>query len=152
MELNKSNFQRIDGSNLKIAVIIPYFNEEIGLELLKNTKEELLANNVDKSNIEIVRVAGALEIPFACQKIADLKKPHVIITLGAIVKGETNHYDMVCDNTYKGIMDVQLKTNIPIIFGVQTCEDEKQAIERASKNGLNKGRQAAQAALIQTQL
>jgi len=153
MEFKKNNKQiKVDGSNLKIAIILPYFNENIGLELLQNAKEELLKNNVKEKNIELIRVAGALEIPFACQKIIQKKKPDAIITLGAIIKGETSHYDMVCENTYRGIMDIQLKSNVPIIFGILTCKNEEQANHRASKDGLNKGKQVAQATLIQTTL
>ncbi len=153
MELEKTDKQiKTDGSNLKIAIILPYFNENIGLELLRNTKDELLAHDVKEKDIELIRVAGALEIPFACQKTIQKKKPDAIITLGAIIKGETSHYDMVCENTYRGIMDIQLKSNVPIIFGVLTCENEEQANHRASKNGLNKGKQVAQATLIQATL
>lgn len=153
MELEKNNKQiKVDGKSLKIAIILPYFNEAIGLELLKNAKEELISNNVKEDNIEITRVAGALEIPFACQKIIEKKKTDAIITLGAIIRGETSHYELVCSNTYKGIMDVQLKYGVPIIFGILTCENEDQAKRRANKNGLDKGKQAAQAALSQTTL
>ncbi|MBD3341676.1 MAG: 6,7-dimethyl-8-ribityllumazine synthase [Candidatus Lokiarchaeota archaeon] len=147
MEIEKINSVRIDGKNLKIAIVLPYFNENIGLELLKNAKDELLKNNVREKNIDIVRVYGALEIPLACQKIINSKKPDAIITLGVIIKGETTHYDLVCENTFKGIMKVQLETGIAISFGFLTCKNEKQARER-----INKGRQAAQSALIQTTL
>ena len=119
-------------------------------ELFKNTKEELLRNKVKEKNISLIRVYGSLEVPFACQKIIKKDKPDAIITLGAIIKGETSHYDMVCENTYKGIMDIQLKYNVPIIFGILTCENFKQAIKRSDKKGLNKGKSFAIAALLQT--
>lgn len=150
MELKKTKNIKINGEKLKIAIVLPYFNDEIGLELLKNAKEELLKNNVKEKNIHIIRVEGALEIPFACQKIIKKLKPNAIIALGAIIKGETTHYDLVTQNTFKGIMDVQLNTGIPISFGILTCKNEKQARFRASKKGSNKGKQASQAALLQT--
>ncbi|MBT4917062.1 6,7-dimethyl-8-ribityllumazine synthase [Candidatus Peregrinibacteria bacterium] len=151
MELDTKNI-KIDGSSVKVGIIVPYFNESIGLELLKNCKDELLEQNVAEENISITRVAGALETPFAASKIIQTEQPDAVITLGAIIKGETSHYDLVTEKTYDGLMAVQLNTGIPIIFGILTCENEKQAKERSSKKGLNKGKQAAQAALIQATL
>lgn len=133
--------------NLKIAVILPYFNESIGLKLLNSAKKELIKNNVQEKNIEIIRVAGALEIPFACQKTIKKKKIDAIIALGVIIRGETSHYNLVAKNTFQGIMEVQLKTGIPISFGILACDNTKQAKAR-----INKGTQAALAALIQTSL
>lgn len=152
MKIAKTKFKKIDGSSLKITIVLPYFNEELGLELLENTKKELLANNVPEENIDIVRVAGALEIPFACKKIISTKKPDAIIALGVIIKGETNHYDLVTKTSYQGIMQVQLETETPIIFGIIVAENVEQAKKRASFTGLNKGKDAAQAALIQITL
>lgn len=143
---------RIDGKRLKIAIVLPYFNESMGLELLQNTKEELLANQVKDKNIKLFRVAGALEIPLACQKIIAKEKPNAIVALGIVVRGKTTHYDLVVKNSYQGIMEVQLKTGTPIAFGILACENLKQAHERISKKGLNKGKDAAKAALIQTLL
>lgn len=152
MNLKSTQKIKIDGNRLKIAIVLPYFNDQIGVELLKNAKEELKRNSVKEKNITLIRVAGALEIPFACQKIALREKTDAIIALGVIIKGETGHYDLVCKNTYEGIMKVQLENKIPISFGVLTCENAKQARKRASKNGLNKGKDAALAILIQTSI
>jgi 6,7-dimethyl-8-ribityllumazine synthase len=153
MELKSSHKQiKINGEKLKIAIVLPYFNEKIGLELFKNAKAHLIKNKVKEKNITLIRVAGALEIPFACQKTIRKQKPSAIIALGVIIRGETSHYDLVIKNTYQGIMKVQLETGTPITFGILTCENEKQAKSRASQAGLNKGAQAAQAALIQTTL
>lgn len=152
MKTNKKSEKsiKIDGSRLKIAIVLPYFNENLGLEMLKNAKEELLRNKVKPSNIKLVRVSGALEIPLACKKIIAKYKPNAIVALGVVIEGKTKHFDLVCETTYKGIMKVQLGNNIPISFGVLACKTEKQARERVSKKGLNKGRDAALAALIQT--
>jgi 6,7-dimethyl-8-ribityllumazine synthase len=152
MKLKNTQKIKIDGSKLKIAIVLPYFNDQIGVELFKNAKEELERNGVKEKNITLIRVAGALEIPFACQKIALRKKTDAIIALGVIIKGETSHYDLVYKNTYEGIMKVQLENKIPISFGVLTCESVEQAKKRASKNGLNKGKDAATAVLIQTSI
>lgn len=151
MEIDKKNI-KIDGSNLKIAIVVPYFNESLVLELLENAQAELLNNKVKEKNITIVRVAGALEIPFACQKISQKKKFDAIVALGVIIKGETSHYDLVSKNCYEGLMQVQLKTGVPIACGILACDNLKQAEKRVSKKGLNKGKQAAQAALIQATL
>ena len=121
------------------------------MELYENTLEELLDNGVKAKNIKLIRVPGALELPFAAQKIIK-SKPNVVIALGAVIKGETNHYDFVCAETFRGLMKVQLKTETPIIFGVLTCEKVKQAKDRASKKGLNKGKSFALAAIMQAKL
>ncbi len=138
--------------NLKIAIILPYFGEEIGLKLYENTLETLMDNGVQTKNLKLIRVPGALELPFAAQKIIMKNKPHAVIALGVVIRGDTNHYDYVCSETFRGLMDVQLKLNTPIIFGVLTCETEKQAKFRSSKKGLNKGKSFAEAAILQTQI
>ncbi len=152
MEINTNKSHKINGKNLKIAIVLPYFNDKIGLSLYENAKKELLANNVKESAITLTRVAGALEIPYACKKIIKSNSPDAIIALGIIIKGETSHYDMVCENTYRALMDLQLKENTPIAFGILTCNTVAQATKRADPKGLNKGRQVAQAALLQTTL
>ncbi len=151
MKLNETNI-KIDGSNLNIVIILPFFNEKLGLELLENTKKELLNNNVKEENIRVIRVAGSLEIPLACKKIIIKEKPDAIIALGVIIRGETSHYDLVTKESYRGIMQVQLETGTPISFGILGCENLDQAKERISKDKLNKGKDAAIAALIQTTL
>lgn len=149
--------KKINGEKLKITIILPYFNEKLGLELYKNAKEELFKNHVREKNISLIRVTGALEIPFACQKIAEKipkkdKKNNGIIALGVVIRGETTHYQLVTKTTYQGIMQVQLKTGIPIAFGILACENLEQAEKRVDKNGFNKGREAAQAILIQSKI
>ena len=143
---------KINGERLQIAIILPYFNESLGQELLENTAEELKANQVKEENIKVARVAGALELPFAAQKLIEKHNPDAIIALGIVIRGETSHYDHVIDTTFDGLMSVQLKHNTPISFGILTCENLEQVKARINKNQLNKGKQIAQAALIQTQL
>lgn len=149
MKTHKSKEIKMDGSKLKIAIILPYFNENIGLELFKNSKAELLKNQVKEKNISLIRVAGALELPFACQKVIKKQKPDAVIALGIVIRGETTHYDLVTETTYQGLMQVQLTEKVPIIFGVLACENIKQAKKRASEKALNKGKEAATSALIQ---
>ncbi len=140
----------INGSNLKIAIILPYFNEAIGIELLNNTIAELLFNKVKTANISIIRVAGALEIPYALKKIIEKNEYDAAITLGVIIRGETSHFDLVCDKTFDGIMKVQLEKDFPVSIGIITAENEDQARDRAGKDGKNIGKHAAKAALLQT--
>ncbi|MBI5152079.1 6,7-dimethyl-8-ribityllumazine synthase [Candidatus Peregrinibacteria bacterium] len=120
-------------SKTKIAIILPYFNEDVGLKIYEKTRAELLCCGVKKQNITLVRVPGSLEIPFAASRLARKKSCDAIIALGAIIKGETDHYTHVCRETYRGLMDVNLETDIPVIFGVLTAKNRKQAIERISK-------------------
>ena len=98
----------------------------------------MLKSNVQAENIQIIRVAGALEIPLACKKIIIKEKPHAIIALGVIIRGETSHYDLVTEESYRGIMQVQLETGVAISFGILGCENLEQAQDRVSKNKLNK--------------
>lgn len=149
MQTGKKQDIKVNGKKLKLAVILPYFNEELGLELFENVKRELIRNNVLEKNINLTRVAGALEIPFACKKLAMIQ-PDAIIALGIVIRGETSHYDLVTETTHQGLMKVQLEEVVPIIFGVLACENLKQIKERISEKGLNKGKEFAQAALIQT--
>lgn len=150
MKTSDPKIPKIDGSKLKIAIILPYFNDRFGLELLKNTEAELFKNKVKKTNIRLIRVAGSLEIPFACQKIIEKYKPDAVIALGIVIRGQTKHFDLVAENTHSGLMKIQLEKKTPISFGIIACENTKQVIERISKNKLNKGKDFALAALLQT--
>lgn len=148
MKISANPQLKINAKKRKITIILPYFNEKLGLELLKNIKKELKKQQVPEKNIQLVRTAGSLELPYTCQKIAQKKKSDVIIALGIIIRGETTHYDLVTNTTYQGLMQVQLTTKTPIIFGVLTCENKKQAEIRIKE----KAEDFALAALIQTNL
>lgn len=154
MKINNSKHPelKIDGKKLKIAILLPYFNDILGQELLENVKEELLKNRVEEKNIKLYRTGGSIELPYAAMRIAEKSKVDCIIALGVILKGATDHYNYVCETTYNGLLQVQLSRKIPIIFGILTCANIKQAKERIKKNGLNKGKEIALAALLQTQL
>jgi len=146
MKANKISIPKVDGSNLKIAIVLPHFNDSVGTKMLDSAKKELLKNKVKEKNIIVYKSFGALELPFACQKIAT-KKVDAIIALGAIIEGGTDHYNHVCYHTFGGLMDVQLKIDVPISFGILTCKNTTQANKRISK-----GADAAQAALLQVNL
>lgn len=145
MKIGNTAIPKPNGKGKKIAIVLPYFNDELGLKLLKSTKTELLALGVEEKNINIYRTFGALELPFTCQKLAKSKKFDAIIALGIVIKGGTYHFELVCNHTYDGLMQAQLNTETPIVFGVLTCNTEKQAKER-----LTKGKDFALTALLQT--
>ncbi|MFC1750451.1 6,7-dimethyl-8-ribityllumazine synthase [Pseudomonadota bacterium] len=147
-----SSTPKIDGSNYKIAIILTRFNDSIGKILHENVIETLKENSVSEANIETVRVPGSLEAPLTAKLLARQKKYDAIIALGAIIKGDTHHFDLVCSQSHRGLMDVSIKTKTPIIFGILTTYNEKDAIHRAEKEGLNKGREYALAALEMAQI
>jgi 6,7-dimethyl-8-ribityllumazine synthase len=138
--MKQKSSPNLDGSKLKIAIILPRFNDHIGEILYKDTAGNL------PTIPKLIRVPGALEVPFAAQKIA--KKFDVIIALGAIIKGDTAHFDIVCQQSAKGIMDVSLETKTPIINGILTCYTEEQAIERAKEKGKEFAESAIEIALL----
>ncbi len=131
----------------KFCIVISRFNDFIGSKLLSGAIDELLRHGVSSDNIDIVKVPGAFEIPLAALKCAKTKKYGAIITLGAIIKGATAHFEYVSAELSKGIASVSLQTEVPVIFGVLTTENIEQAIERAGTKAGNKGADAAKAAI-----
>lgn len=133
--------------NEKFCIIISRFNDFIGSKLLSGAIDELKRHGVSDENIDIVKVPGAFEIPLAAMKFAKTKKYNAIITLGVIIRGATTHYELVSAELSKGIAQVSLQTEVPVIFGVLTTENIEQAIERAGTKAGNKGSDAAKAAI-----
>lgn len=138
--------KKINGSRYKIAIVIAEFNPDITEQMFLGAKKTLLINKVKENNIKIIMVPGAFEIPIACQKLAMQKKYDAIIVLGCVIKGDTDHYYYVAGESSRGVMDVMLKFNIPIGFGIITTNNLKQAKDRSSSSD-NKGSDAALAAL-----
>ncbi len=133
--------------NEKFCIVIARFNEFIGSKLLSGAVDELIRHGVKENNIDIIWVPGAFEIPLASKRAALSGKYSAIITLGAVIKGSTSHYDYVCAEVSKGVASVSLETSIPVIFGVLTCDNIEQAIERAGTKAGNKGADAAKSAI-----
>ena len=129
------------------CIIIARFNEFIGSKLLSGAIDELRRHGVEESNIDVVWVPGAFEIPIVAKKCASTGKYNAIITLGAVIKGSTSHYDYVCAEVSKGVAAVGLETGVPVIFGVLTTDNIEQAIERAGTKSGNKGSDAAKSAI-----
>ena len=133
--------------NEKFCIIISRFNDFIGSKLLSGAIDELKRHGVADDNIDIVKVPGAFEIPIAAQKFAKSGNYNAIITLGAVIKGSTPHFDYVSAEVSKGVAQVSLQTGIPVIFGVLTTDNIEQAIERAGTKAGNKGADAAKSAI-----
>ncbi len=133
--------------NEKFCIILSRFNDFIGSKLLDGAIDELKRHGVSEENIEIAKVPGAFEIPITAMKFAKTGKYNAIITLGAVIKGATAHFDYVSAEVSKGIAQVSLQTGVPVIFGVLTTENIEQAIERAGTKAGNKGSEAAKSAI-----
>jgi len=129
------------------AIVKASYNAQITNNLLKAAKQTLQENGVTPDNITTIEAPGAYELPLIAKKLAQTKKYAAIITLGAIIKGETPHFDFISTACAQGIMQTMLDTNTPITFGVITTNDLEQAQARATDNQHNKGREAALTAL-----
>lgn len=139
-------------NNEKFCIIVARFNEFISSKLLSGAIDELVRHGAKKENIDILWVPGAFEIPLIAKKAAKTSKYNAIITLGAVIKGSTSHYDYVCAEVSKGVASVGLETEVPVIFGVLTCDNIEQAIERAGTKAGNKGSDAAKSAIEMSNL
>jgi 6,7-dimethyl-8-ribityllumazine synthase len=139
-------------NNEKFCIVIARFNEFIGSKLLSGAIDELMRHGVKQENIDVIWVPGAFEIPLVSKKAAKTGKYSAIITLGAVIKGSTSHYDYVCAEVSKGVASVGLESGIPVIFGVLTCDNIEQAIERAGTKAGNKGSDAAKSAIEMSNL
>lgn len=131
----------------KFCIVISRFNEFIGSKLLSGAIDELKRHGINEDNIDVIWVPGAFEIPIIAKKAAKSGKYNAIITLGAVIKGSTSHYDYVCAEVSKGVASVSLETCVPVIFGVLTTDNIEQAIERAGTKAGNKGSDAAKSAI-----
>lgn len=131
----------------KFCIIISRFNEFIGSKLLSGAIDELVRHGIKEETIDVIWTPGAFEIPVIAKKAAKTGKYNAIITLGAVIKGSTGHYDFVASEVSKGIAHVSLETGVPVIFGVLTTDNLEQAIERAGTKAGNKGSEAAKSAI-----
>lgn len=135
------------GKGIKVGIVAARFNEFITSKLVSGAEDCLVRHEVASDDIEVAWVPGAFEIPLAAQKLAQSGKYDAVICLGAVIRGSTSHYDLVCNEAAKGIAQVNLQTGVPVTFGVITTENIEQAIERAGTKAGNKGADAAIAAL-----
>lgn len=132
---------------LKFGIVVGRFNEFITNKLLSGALDALQRHGTDQNDIDVAWVPGAFEIPLIAQKMAESGKYDAVITLGTVIRGSTTHYDYVCNEMAKGVSAINLKTGVPVIFGLVTTENIEQAIERAGTKAGNKGWDAANAAI-----
>ena len=133
--------------NCHVAIVVSKFNEFVTEKLLDGCIQTLIKNNVSGNNIDIVKVPGTFELPTAAKNLLDLKKYNAVICIGCVIRGETSHYDHICTAVSNEIARLGATTGMPVIFGVITCENVDQALERAGGKIGNKGSEAALAAL-----
>lgn len=131
----------------RYGIVVGRFNEFISSKLLGGALDALKRHGAADSDVHVAWVPGAFEIPLIAQKMAESGKYDAVITLGAVIRGSTPHFDYVCSETAKGVAAVNLKTGIPTIFGVLTTDSIEQAVERAGTKAGNKGWEAAVTAI-----
>ncbi len=141
----------LDGTGLRIAVVWSRFNEEIVKLLLTACDRELLELGVAAADIDVVSVPGALEIPLALQSLALERrgfglKYDALVALGAVVRGETYHFELVSNESARGVLEVQLETGVPVANGILTTSTEEQALVRAPVKGAEAARVAVEMA------
>ncbi len=133
----------LNGQGLKVAVAVARFNEIITRQLLTGAIDALIRSGVGDRDICVAWVAGAFELPLVAKTLAQTGNYDAVICLGAVIRGETGHYDMVANQAAGGVASVSLETGVPTIFGVLTTEDMEQALNRAGGKAGNVGSSAA---------
>ncbi|ANE48011.1 6,7-dimethyl-8-ribityllumazine synthase [Paenibacillus swuensis] len=145
--MNKVYEGHLISEGLRYGIVVGRFNEFITGKLLSGAIDAFKRHGAKDEEVEIAWVPGAFEIPFIAQKMAESGKYDAVITLGAVIRGSTPHFDYVCNEVAKGVSAISLKTGVPTIFGVLTTDSIEQAIERAGTKAGNKGWEAAATAI-----
>jgi len=135
--------KKLNGTDMRIGIVLSRFNYEIGDGLLKACTSELIKLGVAEADITIATVPGALEIPLILQHMADTDKYDALVALGAIIRGETYHFEVVANESARGVSEVQLNSGVPVANAILTTEDDDQALARIEV----KGAEAAQVAI-----
>ena len=151
MQRKKEDSKKIDGKGLRIGIAVARFNSDITDALLQGALRALRQARVKSGDIKILRVPGSFELPLACARLAATGEYDALVALGAVIKGETDHYHFVAGEASRGIMEVMLKYDIPIGFGLLTTDTLEQAQTRAGKK-VDFGASAARAALAMVSL
>ena len=131
----------------KFAIVISRFNEFVTEKLLDGCLQTLINNGIEKKQIDIIKVPGTFEVPTAAKNLLDLKKYDAIICLGRVIRGETSHYNHLCTAVSHELCRLGTESGIPVIFGILTCENVGQAMDRAGGSRGNKGSESALAAI-----
>ena len=138
---------KLVSQDIRVGIVAARFNEFIVSKLLSGCEDVLVRHGVREEDIAVAWVPGAFEIPLIASKMAKSGKYDAVIALGAVIRGSTNHYDYVCSEVSKGVANVALASDVPVMFGVLTTDTIEQAIERAGTKAGNKGSECAQGAI-----
>ena len=138
---------KLVSENIRVGVVCARFNDFIVSRLLAGCEDTFLRHGVREEDIAVAWVPGAFEIPLIASKMAKSGKYDAVIALGAVIRGSTSHYDYVCSEVSKGVAQVALNSDIPVMFGVLTTDTIEQAVERAGTKAGNKGSECAQGAI-----
>ncbi|MCD9623172.1 6,7-dimethyl-8-ribityllumazine synthase [Rhabdothermincola salaria] len=136
----------VDGSGVRIGLVLGRFNDHITERLLEGAENALAVHGVAEADVTVVWVPGAFEIPLAAKALVVHGHVDAVVCLGAVIRGETSHYDFVAGECARGIQDVQLETGVPVVFGVLTTENLEQALARSAEDD-NKGEESVRTAL-----
>lgn len=147
MEKSVGVIRTVSGKGLRIGIVAGRFNSDITKKLLRGAEKTLRQKGVVARDIRVVWVPGAFEIPIALQRLARSRRYHALIALGAVIRGETPHFDYVAGEAARGIMEVSLREGISVAFGLLTTQNVKQALDRAGGRRGNKGEEAALVAM-----
>lgn len=145
--MSKVYSAKLMARDLKFAIVVSRFNEFISQKLLDGALDALIRHEAEENKIEVFWVPGSFEIPYVAKKLAQGKNYDAVICLGAVIRGDTPHFDFIASEVAKGIAQTSLETGIPVIFGVITTDNLEQAIERAGTKAGNKGEDAALSAI-----
>jgi 6,7-dimethyl-8-ribityllumazine synthase len=142
----------ISGLGVRIGIVMSRFNEDVCEGLLDACRDELVECGVRAEDLMLVTVPGALEIPLALQKLAKTNNFDALIALGAVIRGETYHFEVVANESARGLMQVQLETGVPVVNAILTTDDEDQAYARMTEKGADAARVALEMANLLFQL
>lgn len=137
----------IPAAGFRFAIVLSRYNEFITSRLMSGAVEALLSSGVEDKDIDIFKVPGSFELPQMARKVADIRRYDAIICLGALIRGQTQHFQIISEECARGIQRVALEYAVPVTFGVITAENTEQAVERAGEKSENKGWEAAMAAI-----
>lgn len=147
MNINLIEGKVIAPEGMRVGIVASRFNSFIVEKLLEGAVDGLVRHGVEEKNIDACWVPGAFEIPAIAQRMADCGKYDAVICVGAVIRGATSHYELVVNETTKGIAQIGMKSDIPVLFGVIATENIEQAIERAGSKAGNKGYECALGAI-----
>ena len=142
----------LDGTGLAIGIVMARFTQDVGEGLLAACTAELKKLGVDPADIRIATVPGALEVPLVLQTMAESHQFHALIALGAVIRGETYHFEVVSNDACRGVMNVQLSTGVPVANGILTTENDDQALARMQPKGADCARAAVEMANLLARL